>query len=85
MAKLRMASYARDFTATTHKFDQLNALIAEAKSGDRFDGVLVESPQVLGDTYDELLDNLNALASAKLMIAIVPPEARRVVPPGAMN
>jgi hypothetical protein len=38
--------------------------------------VIVESPQALGDTYEELVANLDALASAELLLSIVPPAHR---------
>ena len=35
--------------------------------------VIVASPEVLGDNYEELVHNLNRLAEHNLMLQIVPP------------
>jgi hypothetical protein len=40
------------------------------------DGVLVSSPQVLGDTYEELTANFEKLAAADLALLIVPRKDR---------
>ncbi len=40
------------------------------------DAVLVISPHVLGDTYDEVMGNPNKLADAKFALVIVPPSHR---------
>jgi hypothetical protein len=71
----RMLVYARDLSATQDKFAGLAALIDKARRENMF-AVMVESPQVLGDTYDELVTNLDALAAADLSIMIVPPAHR---------
>jgi hypothetical protein len=38
---------------------------------------VVESPQELGETYDELVESLNRIAAADLNLAILPPTARK--------
>ena len=40
------------------------------------DVVIVSHPQVLGDDYEELCENLNRLARAGKTLNIVPPEYR---------
>jgi hypothetical protein len=70
--KLRVVSYARDLSLTTDKFAQFRVLLRDARK-DGADAVAVASPQVLGDSYDELVANLNNLAAANLLLVIVPP------------
>ena len=72
----RAVSYARDMSVKTNKFVEFDRLIREAKEL-AADTVLVQSPQVLGDNYDELIDNLTKLANAELALVIVPSEHRR--------
>jgi hypothetical protein len=36
--------------------------------------LMVHSPEVLGDNYEELVANLSAIASHKLHLVILPPE-----------
>ena len=77
MAKItRMVTYTRDPNVSTDKFAALATLIAEAKKSNMF-AVLVQSPQTLGDTYEELVANLDALAAADLAVMIVPPNHRK--------
>ena len=68
---LQVISYARDMSLTADKFRQLDALIRNAWK-DRADAVAVAAPEVLGDTYDELVGNLRKLADANLLLAVVP-------------
>ncbi len=74
--KFRFVSYARDMKVMTDKFRQFDQLIGIARDKGEFDAVVVASPQVLGDTYDELVENLNKLANAELAVVIVPPSDR---------
>ena len=60
----------------TDKFKELDRLVREAQTKGDVDAVLVASPQVLGDTYEELVANLNKLAGAELAVVIVPPSDR---------
>ena len=69
--KFRFVSYARDMTVKADKFKTLDALVNDAKAKGDLDAVVVASPQVLGDTYEELVANLNKLASAELALVIV--------------
>ena len=69
-----MVSYVRDLSLKTGKFAQFDVLIKNARK-DRIEAVVVVSPKILGDTYDELMTNLNKLASANLLLAIVPPDS----------
>lgn len=55
------------------KFKELLNLIATTKSGNV---MVVDHPGVLGDTYEELIVNLDALAEAGLRLRIVPPSGR---------
>ena len=54
------------------KFANFIRLCAEAKDKGA-DVVTVAHPQVLGDDYEELIESLNRLASAQLMLAIAGP------------
>ena len=75
-SNLRVISYARDMSLTTDKFEQFEALVRNAWKS-QADGVVVASPQVLGDTYDELVANLQKLADADLLLAVVPSKPDR--------
>lgn len=74
--KLRVISYARDLKVQTNKFREFDNLLRNL-SKDQADGVAVASPQILGDNYEELVANLNKLATANLLLAIVPPNDPR--------
>lgn len=71
--KMTAASYTRDLDAPRYlphdeKFDGLLRLCAEAKQG-KFEIIIVTSPEILGDDYDELVDNLRRCAEAGLLVA----------------
>ena len=51
------------------KFSEFIQTCAEAK-GKGADHVIVPNPQVLGDTYAELVESLNRLADAGLLLNI---------------
>jgi hypothetical protein len=57
------------------KFEQFLKLCAQAKAQGAL-SVLIHHPEVLGDTYGELLESLNRLAQAELALRIVPPSER---------
>jgi hypothetical protein len=57
------------------KFAGLLELCAHA-TRDRLDVVVVHDPEVLGDTYEEIVESLNRIADAGLKLAI-PPRAER--------
>jgi hypothetical protein len=42
------------------------------KNGVEF--LMVHSPEVLGDTYEEMITNLSAIASHNLKLIVIPPE-----------
>ena len=72
--KLKMASYARDLDATRllpyeEKFSGLLRLWEEAKKGE-FEVIVVAFPEILGDSYEELVGNLRRCAQAGLLVAI---------------
>ena len=71
----RAIVYTRDFNITQNKFAQLEILIRDAKQSNMA-ALLVQSPQTLGDTYEEVITNLDAIAAADLAIMIVPPNHR---------
>jgi hypothetical protein len=71
---LKVASYVRDMTLQTNKFVELDRMVREAKG--KVEAVLIMAPEVLGDNYDELVDNLNELAAADLKLIIVSPTER---------
>ena len=72
--QVRAVSYARDMKLTRNlpyreKFSTFMQLCEDAKSGS-FVAVLVAFPEVLGDTYDELVANLCRASEAGLTIVI---------------
>jgi len=58
------------------KFAGFDEMIASAKR-DNIRAVLIHHPAVLGDTYEELVMNLDKLATAQLLLHIVPPKERK--------
>jgi hypothetical protein len=74
--KLRMKAvgYKRDFKKTNNlpyeqKFAGLYGLCEQAASGE-FDAVIIAYPEVLGDTYEEMIISLSLLANAGLLVRI---------------
>jgi len=72
--KMKAAAYNRDLNATRflpyeEKFSGLISLWEAAKKGE-FEIVVVASPEILGDNYDELIGNLRRYAQAGLLVAI---------------
>lgn len=59
----------------TNKFAGLDKLIREAKSSG-VDSLIVATPQALGDSYEEMISNLDKIAAAELALIIVPPDQR---------
>jgi hypothetical protein len=53
------------------KFSGLLQLCEDAKRG-RVDAIVIHHPEVLGDTYEEMVESLNRIAAAGLKLAIVP-------------
>jgi hypothetical protein len=64
------------------KFSELKRLCAEAK-GKGIDEVRIAFPWVLGDTYEELIENLGMLAAAGLCLRIASPERPALTGPTA--
>jgi Mrp family chromosome partitioning ATPase len=62
-------------TNGAQKFANFDRLLAKSR-GEEIDCMIVNSPHVLGDTYAELVTNLNKIAAAGLALRIVPPEKR---------
>lgn len=50
------------------KFADFIRMLAETKE----DVVLIHHPEVIGDTYEEIVESLNRLADAKKQLVIVP-------------
>ena len=82
--RLRAALYCREYQSAGHlgpeglrilksdpKFSDLHRLAG--KIDGKADLVLVAAPEVLGDTYEELVMNLVVLAHHGLLVGIVPP------------
>lgn len=57
------------------KFKEFNKLIAESKESGT-EKVIIHHPEVLGDNYEELVENLNRLSDAELGLFIVPRNQR---------
>ena len=51
------------------KFMEFDRMIEDAKAG-RIDDVVIAWPDVLGDTYEELIENLSLIAEAGLHLVI---------------
>jgi hypothetical protein len=77
--KMRAAAYYSDldtpnFDPYEKKFSGLLRMCEEAKRGD-FEIVIVAKPEVLGDSYDELIESLRHCAKAGLLVAIAEKKA----------
>lgn len=57
------------------KFSGFSQMLQEAKA-QKWDGVLMHNPELLGDDYDEVVENLNRLADAGLALRILPRQKR---------
>jgi len=62
-------------TSHDEKFKGFNKLLAESKKK-RVKKVIIHHPEVLGDDYDEIVENLNRLSDAELELCIVPRSQR---------
>jgi diketogulonate reductase-like aldo/keto reductase len=58
------------------KFEAFERMLGEAKAK-QVPVVLIHHPEVLGDTYAELVENLNKLSDAGLMLRILPRANRK--------
>ena len=72
--RMMAVTYARDFEKTrplsyNQKFATFFELCNDAASG-TFEVVIIAFPEVLGDTYDELVSNLWHASKAGLLVAI---------------
>ncbi|MGA2257636.1 MAG: hypothetical protein ABSG53_23485 [Thermoguttaceae bacterium] len=77
--KMKAASYARDLDATRflpyeEKFSGLLRIWEEARKGE-IEIILVAKPEILGDDYEELIENLRRCAKAGLLVAIAEKKA----------
>ena len=61
--------------AYSDKFSGLIAAIDNAKTS-QAEMILVQTPETLGDDYAELVESLNRISAAGLMLQIVPPSER---------
>jgi len=57
------------------KFQDFIKLLAEARRQGA-QTIVVERPEVLGDTYEEIIESLNRVAAAGLTLTVVPPSER---------
>jgi hypothetical protein len=57
-----------DPNAYENKFAEFIALLAETRE----DMVMIHHPEVIGDTYEELVESLNRLADAGKKLMVVP-------------
>lgn len=83
LTKLTTSSYHRSTSIMNYdeKFAGLIRLCESEKSrGAEF--LMVTHPQVLGDTYEELVESLNRIADAGLMISIEARSERGPLPGG---
>ena len=72
VAFIRKCSTLPEVTITSDKWGRFYEMLQEAQG--KAGVLLVCTPEVLGDTYEELVANLSAMASFGLRLAIVPPE-----------
>jgi hypothetical protein len=61
--------------AYEEKFAGLLRLCKDAKQSGA-EVVVIHSPEVLGDNYDELIESLNRISDAKLSLTILPRSER---------
>ncbi len=74
LKEAKVVTYARELNTPTNiayetKFDELVRLCKEAPS--QADAVVMAAPQVLGDSYDEVMESLRRIANVGLAIIIV--------------
>ena len=62
-----MSRTPKDYTT---KFEEFIKMCDATKQGDT---VIVDHPEVLGDTYEELVESLSRIAKAKALLAIARP------------
>lgn len=62
--------------AEAQKWEGFHKVVEEARG--KADYLLIYTPEVLGDTYEEIVLNLLILADAGLMVMILPPSERAV-------
>ncbi len=62
-------------TSYEKKFAEFLRMCEEARNGN-LDAVVIDHPEVLGDTYAEIVESLNRLADASLSLSIVPRSER---------
>ena len=72
--RMKAVTYARDFKKTENlpyeqKFATLYTLCEDAASGE-FEAVIIAYPEVLGDTYEEMMISLSLLANTGLLVAV---------------
>ncbi|MGA2253510.1 MAG: hypothetical protein ABSG53_02520 [Thermoguttaceae bacterium] len=72
--RMKAVSYVRDFESTRNlsyeqKFASLLTICEDAASG-KYEAVIIAYPQVLGDSYEEVMINLQQLAKAGLLVAV---------------
>ena len=59
------------------KFSQFVEMLRIAKEEKEAMGVLIYEPEVLGDTYDEIVESLNHLSEAELALRILSRDQRK--------
>lgn len=57
------------------KFEGFYRVLRKAQE-DEVDVVMIHHPAVLGDNYEELVENLDRIAAAGVALSIVPPKDR---------
>ena len=69
-SELRVVSYVRDLNIRKDKFTEFDRMIRDSMG--KADAIAVSAPEVLGDTFEELVTNLRKLANAEFMLIVVP-------------
>jgi hypothetical protein len=77
--KPQIVTYAREIHTSTNiphalKFAKLYTAVRAARQAEGI--VLVAFPEVLGDTFEEVMQSLNVIARADVSLRIVPPAER---------
>ncbi len=58
------------------KYKEFLQRLKEAQAND-VTLIVIQKPEELGDTYEEMVESLNRLAALDLNLAILPPESRK--------
>jgi hypothetical protein len=72
----RISSKETTMEKGREKFERFDAMLAEVRTANGSGAVCFAHPGILGDTYEEIVENLNRLADAGVAIRIAPRASR---------